>query len=237
MPRILFLLVSSSLLLAALHALVAAPPSAAKPAAAYRLDLEFSPAAALPFLKKFGAIDISVFPRGIRAETLLVEAFTTAASQHVTIENSVARTYSDVPIAEVRRLLLLLSGNKREMFPSLPLLPIEPTVLSGSVRGVKASRYRVRLGKSSWIDVWTTHAIPPNQQLRRLQQEFLTALSRNVAKTASSIPGTPLYVELNTRRFQKVPLLRMKQLVFSREGEAEALKPSPFTFRGDRFSF
>lgn len=233
---------SSKLLLCVLSVLLLASPllpgaAPARPDAAppYRLDLQFSPAAAFPFMKRFGAIDISVFPRGLRAETLLAEGFSTLASKHITIENSVARTYSEVPISDLRRLLLLFSGKKKEAFPGLRAFPVERAVLSGSVRGVKASRYRIRLGPSAWIDVWTTTIVPPNRQLQRLQQEFLTALSVNAAKTAASIPGTPLYVELNTSRFKKIPVLRMKDLVFSSAGEAEALKPGPFLFQANGF--
>ena len=38
------------------------------------------------------------------------------------------------------------------------------------------------------------------------------------------MPGTPIYVELNFRRFKKVPLVRLKKLTFDDEGAEDALK-------------
>jgi hypothetical protein len=45
-----------------------------------------------------------------------------------------------------------------------------------------------------------------------------------------AIPGTPLYVELNFRRYHKLPLLRLKSFVPNADGEAEALRVGKLYF-------
>jgi hypothetical protein len=40
---------------------------------------------------------------------------------------------------------------------------------------------------------------------------------------ASKIPGTPVYVEINFRRFKKVTLVRLKSLKHSADDEEDAL--------------
>ena len=52
----------------------------------------------------------------------------------------------------------------------------------------------------------------------------MRGLSPGTAAAMRTIPGTPLYVELNFRRYRNVDLLRLKSLVPNSEGEESALK-------------
>jgi hypothetical protein len=46
-----------------------------------------------------------------------------------------------------------------------------------------------------------------------------------------TIPGNPLYVELNFSRYQKLPLLRPKSLTMDNRGEAAALEVGALYFK------
>ncbi|MGA7615073.1 MAG: hypothetical protein WBX15_07820 [Thermoanaerobaculia bacterium] len=199
-------------------------------AAGYRLDLELDPAAPFPFLSRFGTVELKVYPNGIYAETLLFHAFTRNGTKSVRIESGLTRGYAEVSVAELRSVILRLSGSKGEVMPGLREFPIDPHVLRGNVNGIAASRYRVVLG-TSWIDVWTTQVIPENPQLRVLATELVSTISRPAAGVVRKIPGTPVLIEMHTRRFPKLQLLRATKLVPSSAGEESALTPGTFYVR------
>jgi hypothetical protein len=69
--------------------------------------------------------------------------------------------------------------------------------------------------------------IPENQQLRAIVEEFVRGIAPGTAAVAKDIPGTPVYVELNFRRFKKLPILKLKSLAFDNAGEEDALKVGP----------
>lgn len=208
-----------------------APSPQSRPAPGYRLDLKVSPTAPFPFLKRFGDIDVSVFPKGVRAESSVVDAISRTGSSSVTVTHPVARLYADVPVQDVRGVLVRLGGGKGELFPGLQEFPIEPNAVAGKVRGVNATRYRIVLGKNSWIDVWTTTTIPKNRQFDLLANQLVSAFSKSAAKTMSRIPGVPVFVEVNTSRFKKLVVLRMTQIQRSAQGESEALTVGSFYAR------
>lgn len=208
-----------------------AVPVTAKPAASYRLDLEVSPMAAFPFLKRFGKVDVSVFPGGVYADSSVVDAISRTGSPNVTVANPIARLYSEVPVRDVRQILVKMGGGKDEVFPGLPEFPLHKDVVIGKVRGIEAKRYRIMLGPKSWIDVWTTTVVPRNRQMELITAQMVSAMSRSAAKVMQKIPGTPIYVELNTSKHPKVVLMRMTSLQRSAQGEAEALSLGSFYAR------
>ncbi len=207
------------LLLAAAVPLLAAP----KP---YHLQLEAYPAAPFPFFSKFGTVTVDVYSGGVHAESLWLTGFSRSGSPTVTVENPVMRMYTDVPLHDITSIVAELAG---EPAPNgiPPVLPPVP----GNVKGIPASRYRIQYGPTAWIDLWTTAAIPPNAQLRTMIDSVIAGISPPTAIAARAIPGTPVYVELNFRRFQKVPLVRLKKLTFTSDGESDALKVGSFYFR------
>lgn len=215
--------------------LMVAGPLSASPATqdfpAYRIDMELNPAAPLPFLSKFGKIDLSVYPGGVYGESTLLEGYSRNNSAQLTILSPYSRVYSDVNLTELRQLMLTLSRSDSEVVPGLRELKIGPNPQKGAVRGIPATRYRIVLGNNAWLDVWTTDVVPKNPQFHALQMQFIGAISRAAAQTAARIPGMPVYVELNTRRFQKVPILRLKQIVHSSAGETDALSTGHFYIR------
>ena len=79
--------------------------------------------------------------------------------------------------------------------------------------------------------MWTTTVIPDNPQFERLQMELVSAISRPAAMLVRKIPGTSIYIELNTQHYKKVPVLRLKSLTRSNEGETEALQRGRFYVR------
>jgi hypothetical protein len=168
-------------------------------------------------------VTIDVFPRGVRAKTLWLNAFSRNGTATVTILNPFARMFTDVPIASVASLVGKM-GNEPQAQLGAPIL-LAPA--RGSVRGIAATRYRLQYGPQAWIDVWTTDIIPVNPQLQQLRQQIAAGISPPTAAVARSIPGTPVYVELNFRRFKKVPLLSATGLAFDSGGEEEALTTGP----------
>ena len=177
-------------------------------ASAYHLELEAQPAAVFPYFSKFGTIAIHVSTAGVRADTIWLDAFSRTGSHEITVMNPLARMYTEVPITHVASLVAKLGdigSTERNAVATLG------SSMAGKVGGLPAVRHRLVYGEA-YIDYWTTTAIPENQQLRRLVHELLMAVSPGTAPVARGIRGTPIYVELNFRRFRKVPLVRMKSL-------------------------
>jgi len=205
---------------------LALPALAAQP---YHLELEASPASAFPYLGKFGAVEIHAYAGGVRAEALWLNAFSRNGDAAVTVMNPLARMYVDVPVRDVAPTLMKISGSAGALERSLaPIL--EPPV-KGTVGGIAATRHRLVYGPTGWIDVWTTNAIPENQQLRLLVDEIVRGISPGTANVSRVIRGTPIYVELNFRRFRKVQLLKLKKLTFAADDEKDALTLGSFYIR------
>ncbi|HEY0372957.1 MAG TPA: hypothetical protein VGD79_13210 [Thermoanaerobaculia bacterium] len=201
---------------------------AASAAPRYHLELEANPAAAFPYLSKFGtSIEVHVYPSGVRAEALWLNSFSKNGAPAVTVANPLGRMYVDVPVAEIAPTLHKLAGDDAGVEKSA--VPTRGPVIKGKVAGIDATRHRLMYGPQAWIDIWTTNAIPENPQLRRISEQLVAGISPGTAQVARTIPGTPVYVELNFRRFKKVPLLKLKQLTFdvSAEDEQDALELGP----------
>jgi hypothetical protein len=211
--RLLFLLAFA----ASLHA---APPPA------YHLELEANPAAPFPFLGKFGTVTLHVFPGGVRAETLWLNGFTRNGSNAVTVENPLGRMYTDIPMAQISTTLRKLSTSGVES-----VAPEAITQITGNVKGIAARRYRLVFGPEAWIDVWTTNSIPENRQLRALVDEFVRGISPATAAAIGAIRGTPLYVELNFRRYKKLPLVKLKNFAWTSAGQDDALSIGTLYFK------
>lgn len=209
-----------------LVALLFAPLSAFA-ARRYHLELEANPAAAFPYLGKFGAVELHVYESGVRAEALWLNSFSRNGTAAVTVMNPLARMYVDMPIREIAPTLARLAGTA----PERSWAPVLGPVVQGTVQGITATRHRLIYGPSGWIDVWTTGVIPPNEQLRRIVDELVRGISPGTANVSHSISGTPIYVELNFRRFRNVPLLKMTRLTFDAEDEKDALELGPFYVR------
>ena len=47
----------------------------------------------------------------------------------------------------------------------------------------------------------------------------------------NAIHGTPLYVELNFRRYKKIALVKMKNITWSNDGQDDALKTGTLYFK------
>lgn len=208
--RPLFTLILTLLLATAAHA--------AKP---YHLELEATPEAAFPWLGRFGKVDLHVYAGGVRGEALWLHGFSRNGEKAVTVANPLARMYVDVQTAEISSIIAKLAGNdagvERKARPKLG-----PS-MKGQVKGISATRHRILYGREAWIDVWTTDVIPPNAQLRTLVNNVVSGISPRTAAIASKLPGTPVYVELNFRRYKKVPIVRLKKLTFAAEDEEDAL--------------
>ena len=188
--------------------------------AQYHLELEASPAAPFPFLAKFGTVHLHVFRRGVRAETLWLNAFSRDHTDFLTVLNPLGRMYVEMPIANIASMLTKLGGTREQIAYSVPV----SAPLRGKVKGLDATRYRLVYGPDAWIDLWMIESIPQNAQLRRIVDELVAAISPSTAAAARKIPGTPVYVELNFSHYKKLPLLRLKELRFTNEGEDDALR-------------
>jgi hypothetical protein len=208
--------------------LVAAAAHAAPPRA-YHLQLEANPAAPFPFLGRFGTIRLHVYPHGVRANSFWLNGFSHNGSQTVTVMNPVARMYAEVPIVEFPAVMTRLTGANGEQVEGESPVLSAPT--AARVRGCAANRYRLVYGPSAWIDIWTTQIVPENPQLKRIVYEFVRNVAPATADLMRTIPGNPLYVELNFSRYHKLPLLRPKSLTMDNRGEAAALEVGTLYFK------
>ncbi len=194
------------------------PLFAAKP---YHLELEATPEAAFPYLGKFGKIDLHVYEGGVRGEALFLHGFSRNGEKLITVANPLGRMYVEVQASEITSILTKLAGGKagheRNARPTLG------PQTRGTVKGIAATRHRLMYGKDAFIDVWTTDVIPQNPQLRTIVNNIMNGVAPGTAAVASKLPGTPIYVELNFRRFKKVPIVRMKKLTFAADDEKDAL--------------
>jgi hypothetical protein len=208
--------------------LLLAVPLHAAPPKPYHIELEANTAAPFPFLSKFGTITVHVYNGGVRANSVWLNGFSRLGTPTVTIQNPLARMYTTMPVSEITTLIQKASDDDDALATSPP--PIAPAV-SGRVRGIPARRYRLLYGPDAWIDVWTTNVIPENPQLRKIVDAFVRGISPATAESWKSIPGTPLYVELNFSHYKKVPLIRLKSFVMNNLGQEAALKVGSFYFK------
>jgi len=192
----------------------------------YHLVLEANPGAPFPFLGKFGAITLHVYPGGVRAETFLLNGFSRNGASTITVENPLTRMYTKEPVANIAATLQTLGRVDVDTLA----MPSRAPELGGKVGNVSATRYRLVYGAQAWIDVWTTTAIPPNPQFRAIVDQVVRGIAPGTAAAMRAIPGTPLYVELNFRRFHQLPLLRLESLAMNNAGEDEALKVGTLYF-------
>src|SRR5712691_10354465 len=192
----------------------------------YHIELVANPAAPFPFLSKFGTMTLHIYPAGVRADTLWLNGFSRNGTPTVTVENPYGRMYTVMPVSEITSIMRKMANE--DVQSSAP--SIAPPV-SGSVRGIAARRYRLLYGPEAWIDVWTTQVIPENPQLRTIITAFIRGVSPPTAESIQSIPGTPIYVELNFRRYKKLALVRLKRFSLSNVGQENALKVGTLYFK------
>jgi hypothetical protein len=195
----------------------------------YHLQLEANPAAPFPFLGRFGTVTIDVYGGGVRARTIWLNGFSLNGARAVTVVNPLGRMYTDLPVAEIAPMVRKLGGSSLGQLSGSPEKVTTP--VAGKVRGLDAARYRLMYGPQAWIDVWTTQAVPENPQFRAIVNEFVAGVSLPAAAIARTLPGTPIFVELNFRRFRRLPLLRLKSLSFENRGEADALSRGALYFK------
>jgi hypothetical protein len=193
---------------------------------AYHIELVANPAAPFPFLGKFGTMTLHIYPAGVRADTLWLNGFSRIGTPTVTVENPYGRMYTVMPMSEITNVMRTMT---REDVKAVP--PSIAPPISGHVRGIAARRYRLLYGPEAWIDVWTTEVIPENSQLRTIITAFVRGVSPSTAESIKSIPGTPIYVELNFRRYKKLPLVRLKSFSLSNVGQENALKVGTLYFK------
>ena len=187
----------------------------------YHLELEATPEAVFPYLGRFGNVELHVYAGGVRAEALWLDAFSRNGADAVTVMNPLARMYVDVDVAEIASILTRLAGAAGAVERNAA--PVLAKPLAGKVQGIAATRHRLVYGTDAWIDVWTTNVIPENAQMKRIVNQIVSGISPRTGEVASTIPGTPVYVEMNLRRFKKVTLVRIKKLTHTADDEADAL--------------
>ena len=189
----------------------------------YHLVLEARPATPFPFLSKFGTVELHVYPKGVRAETIWLNGFSRNGTKSVTVENPYGRMYTEVPVANIGAIVGKLAGTAKEGLDS-PIVPPVHGPVAGTVSGIAAQRYRIQFGPEAWIDVWTTTTLGDAPQYREIVQQFVGGISPVTAKAASGIRGVPLYVELNFSHYRKLAIVRVRKLTFDTEGQEKALK-------------
>lgn len=216
-----------SLAVALLFVVFSPSAALAAPPGPYHLKLVVNPAAPFPFLGKFGEVELDVFAGGVRGSATLVRGFSTVGSGVVNVELPLSRIASQVKVSDIRPILAKLAGTSSTI--SVAPLHILPKVLKGTVKGIPATRYTIVLGgPANTMDIWTTDRIPRNAQLVRLEEQFISAISPSAAATLKRLPGTPIYIELNTVNHKKLPLMKMESYSTSAADEQDALTAGSF---------
>jgi hypothetical protein len=192
----------------------------------YHLQLEANPSAPFPLLNKFGVVTLHVYPGGVRAESMWLNGFSRDGST-VTVENPLARMYTHVPVAQFAAMVENMAHV--EVNEGGPPPVNGPT--AGRVGGRTADRYRLVYGPEAWIDIWTSRSVPDSPQLKMLVDGFVRGVAPRTADVLRSIPGTPIYVEMNFEHYKKMPLVWIKSFVANSAGEEEALHVGRFYFK------
>jgi hypothetical protein len=201
-----------------------------RPHADYTLELVLTPVGDSKVIGRLGSVDVTVYPQGIHADSMWLDGISRQGSPNIVMFNPTTRLYSSVPLSGFRSVVLKISGSSEELMPKLRRFPIEAPVRA-RVGDIPSSRYRIRLGPESWIDVWTTTIIPENPQLRRLSEELLSAISNEVSYLAREIPGVPLAIQFNTQNYPGKTVLRTKALRRSSAGHEQSLALGSFYVR------
>ncbi|HEY6842997.1 MAG TPA: hypothetical protein VI391_02435 [Thermoanaerobaculia bacterium] len=192
----------------------------------YHLQLEANPAAPFPLLNKFGVVTLHVYPAGVRADSMWLNGFSRDGS-NVTVENPYARMYTVVPAADFAGTLERMAHVEVNEGGAPPIAP----PVAGKVGGMSATRYRLLYGPDAWIDIWTSRAIPENAQLKLLVDDFVRGVAPLTGNVIRSIPGTPIYVEINFEHYKKMPILWVKSFAANSDGEDAALHVGRFYFK------
>jgi hypothetical protein len=211
-------IITAVLLFAATAALAADAP---KP---YHLILEANPAAAFPYLSKFGKFDLHIYRGGVRADTVWLDGFSRVGDANVTVLNPLGRLYVEVPVTDISKTVAnMVPAKAVERMATATMGP----VTTGKVVGIAATRYRLVYGPAAWIDYWTTDAIAENPQVRAIVQQLVEGISPGTGEIVKSIHGTPLFVELNFSHYKKVPILYVKKFAWQADDEEDALTRGP----------
>ena len=190
----------------------------------YHLELHANPGAPFPFLSKFGAVTLHVYNAGVRADTMWLNGFSRNGTDTVTVENPLARMYTNVPISDLVSIVQKMSsGHVKEDAPPAVSAPV-----TGKVVGIPAKRYRMSWGPDAYIDIWTTDRVPENPQLRKIIESFVVGVAPMTAKSLRLIHGMPLYVELNFSHYKKLALVYPKEFVLNNSGQEKALTVGSF---------
>jgi hypothetical protein len=191
----------------------------------FHVQLESNAASTFPLVKRFGATTVDLYPAGFRIKTVWLRGFSRNGSKRFTVENPVSRTYVTMPTAEAGSIVRALGGR-----PLAGGAPSKIEVMAGAVRGLAARRFRLIYAPNEYIDVWTTSALGPTPEYRAFVEAMVRSIAPKSVSILKSIPGTPLYVELNMGEHRKLAVLRPRSVVYNRAGEAEALKISSWMF-------
>jgi hypothetical protein len=206
--------------------ILSVPAFAATPApAGYHMRLLINPAAPFPVLSKLGEVELDVYPGGVRGSALLIRGLTLSGTDVVRVELPLNRIATEVKISDVKPILARLAGTNPDAVAAP--LQLSPTVSKGTVKGIPATRYTIILnGPANTMHVWTTDRIPRNAQLLRVQEQFLSAIAQSAVTTIRRLPGTPVYIELNTVNHKKLALMKLESFqTGASPEEKEALTP------------
>ena len=177
----------------------------------YHLELDANLGGVFPTFGRFGNIRIHVYPAGVRADSSLLNAFSRNGARTVTVLKPMVRMYTEVALMEMTAMI----AARTDEFEEVPRI-VGP--LAGRVGSLAAMRYRLQYNKTEWIDVWTNSDIPTNVQFRAVIDAAIRGLSARSADLVRKIPGTPVYIELNFRGYDKVALLRFRRVTWNNAG-------------------
>jgi hypothetical protein len=179
-----------------------------------------------------GKIELTVFPEGIRGDSLLFAGYARSGDDDLIIMNRVARIYSSLAIESVTRFL----GRRLQPGEQVPAgnYSLSASGEERMIAGLPSLHYRVHLGPESHLDIWITEALEESEVFRRLTDQVIGALAAPIAPMLSALPGMPVEVVLQTRRFPHLELLSLQRVSYDSSRSGKLLKVGRFYLPGRR---
>lgn len=196
----------------------------------YRLELWVKPVGEDPIVRKLGKTSLTVYPQGVRIDSLWLDGFTRRDSENLTLLKPIARLYAVIELDDFSDVIRKLSGTSREIAPGTGPFSVEEPA-DGRINRHPARRHRISVGPTEWVDVWTSRTLPENRQLDRLAAEILEAVSNDLPQLLDEIDGTPILIRLHTKDYENVDILGFREIGKSSRGHAEDLTVGRFYIR------
>lgn len=196
----------------------------------YRLVLWIQPVGDDALTQKLGKATLTVYPQGVKADSLWLDGFTRQGSSQLTLLKPIARLYAQVELSDFSDIIRRMAGSRDGLVGNIGTLRVGNPV-NGKINKRAAKRFRISIDQQQWVDVWTAADLPENKQLKKLTSEVLEAVSDQLPPVLDKIEGTPILVRLHTDEYRDVDVLGFRSIRSSSRGHADDLQVGRFFLR------